>query len=118
MSSRRRRPPRARRRPPGGLEGDQLDGNAEAPPELGRVPAGHGDPLAVGERELGGPAEQRAELDGAAQVGDVLPVNPDELVRLPAALDLAQRRAEQVPALRGDDPDEVAVRVDVQDRAA
>src|ERR1035441_9700332 len=78
----------------------------EPPAERGCVSAGDRNRLTAGETELGGSAEQRSKLHRSRQVGDVLPVNADEPERLPAALDLGQRRPPQVAAIVGHDADE------------
>src|SRR5205085_4951225 len=62
----------------------------QQPPQLGDVPARHWDRLAVRERQLGGAAELRAELDRVVQVGHVLAVDADEAELFPAALDVDQ----------------------------
>ena len=91
-----------------------LTSDAEPPAELVDLAAGDRNRLPVAERELGRAAQQRAQLDRAPQVGDVLPVDPHESVRLPATLDLGERRPQQVAAVVGHDPDEVAVGLDVE----
>ena len=54
------------------------------------MPAGDRNLVSVGEHQVGAAAEPRAQLDRATQVGDVLAVDANEVVRRPAALDLRQ----------------------------
>ena len=46
--------------------------------QLGHVAPGNGDRLAVGEGEVGRPAQLRAQLDRLVQVGHVLAVDPHD----------------------------------------
>src|SRR5947209_11084604 len=59
----------------------------QPPAQIRHVAASDRDRVAVGERELGGPPELGAELDGLVEVGHVLAVHAHEPEPLPASLD-------------------------------
>src|SRR3978361_1416117 len=84
-----------------------------------RGPApGDRDGLHAVEGQHCGASDLRPDLLRQAQVRHVLAVHAYEPERLPAALDVRQRRSQQVATLVADDAHVVTVRLRVQDRAA